>query len=139
MKQWTRMPPGWEPDFSKPTAPNNKQIKRPLVYICCPRRDERDDAYIHALRYYTFALHYGAAPYCPALVPSFWVDAEYGELKSATELMMLDGMDECWVFGDYKNKTPSQVRTILAARRKGVPVRHIDSALVAKDIPGLVI
>lgn len=130
---WRRIPPDWRPDWLHTTDPNDKTIVRPLVYICCPRSDEKPSAMLDAMRYYSFALKHGAAPFCPTLYHYGWLRAEHGALIDAVELMMLHGMDEIWVFGDPEARTPSQLRTLCSARKKAVTIRHISNDLLQAE------
>lgn len=112
----------------KPKIPaqNNSNYK-PLVYICCPFKDDPENNIVKAKKYCKFAVANNAIPLAVTLhYPQFLDDSDpkQRELALFFGLVLLGKCDELWCFGD--NITSGMEAELHKAHKRNMMIRYFD-------------
>ena len=103
---------------------------RPIVYICSPYSGDIEGNTRKAIAYTRYASDVGCIPITPHLLfPRFLDDSieEERELGILYSKVLMNFCRELWVFGE--DISLGMRSEIDKARRKGMPIRHFDSAM----------
>lgn len=109
------------------TPVRNNPNYKPLVYICCPFKDDPENNIIKARKYCKFAVEHNAIPLAVTLhYPQFLDDNDpkQRELALFFGLVLLGKCDEIWVFGD--NITSGMEAELHKAHRRNMMIRYFD-------------
>ncbi|KGP76423.1 hypothetical protein JT05_00305 [Desulfosporosinus sp. Tol-M] len=117
--------------MSKIEREERKAVKSaflPLVYICCPYRNDPVGNSEKARKFCRFAVDRGYIPLCTILhFPQFMsdTDPEERELALFMDIVLMGKCQEVWVLGD--TITEGMSRELHKAERRRQPVRYFNN------------